>query len=57
MQKLEKTDIQLGYIPLLDCVALLWAEHQGYFAEQGSNVTLTSRTILASLRDRLALVF
>ncbi|WP_313042510.1 ABC transporter substrate-binding protein [Acinetobacter sp.] len=57
MQKLEKTDIQLGYIPLLDCVALLWAEHQGYFAEQGLNVTLTQEPSWASLRDRLAFGF
>lgn len=54
MNALEKTDIQLGYIPLLDCIALLWAEYQGYFAEQGLNVTLVKEASWASLRDRLA---
>ena len=54
MTMLEKTDIQLGYIPLLDCIALLWASHQGYFKEQGLNVTLVKEPSWASLRDRLA---
>ncbi len=35
MATLEKTDIQLGYVPMLDCTAILWAQHQGYFAAQG----------------------
>lgn len=54
---LEKTDLQLGYIPLLDCIALLWAEHQGYFTEVGLNVTLVKEASWASLRDRLAFGF
>lgn len=54
MSTLEKTDIQLGYIPLLDCTAILWAQHQGYFAAQGLNVTLVKEASWASLRDRLA---
>ena len=54
MQMLEKTDIQLGYIPLLDSVAILWAHHQGYFTEVGLQVTLVKETSWASLRDRLA---
>ncbi|RSP49690.1 nitrate transporter, partial [Acinetobacter baumannii] len=33
MSKLEKTQLQLGYIPLLDCIALLWAKRQGFFEE------------------------
>lgn len=57
MTTLEKTDIQLGYIPLLDCIALLWANHKGYFAEQGLNVSLIKETSWASLRDRLAYGF
>ncbi|WP_111858493.1 ABC transporter substrate-binding protein [Acinetobacter sp. CFCC 10889] len=57
MNHLEKTDIQLGYVPLLDCIALLWAQHQGYFAEQGLNVTLVKEASWASLRDRLAFGF
>ncbi|NWK74260.1 ABC transporter substrate-binding protein [Acinetobacter sp. SwsAc6] len=54
MNDLEKTDIQLGYIPLLDCTAILWAQHQGYFSEQGLEVTLVKEASWASLRDRMA---
>lgn len=54
MPQLEKTEIQLGYIPLLDSVALLWAHHQHYFQDEGLNVTLVKEASWASLRDRLA---
>ena len=54
MSALEKTQIQLGYIPLLDCIALLWAKHRGYFEELGLDVTLVKEASWASLRDRLA---
>lgn len=54
MSVLEKTDLQLGYIALLDCTALLWAQHRGYFGEAGLNVTLVREASWASLRDRLA---
>lgn len=57
MHILEKTDIQLGYIPLLDCVAILWAQHKGYFTAQGLNVSLIQEASWASLRDRLAFGF
>ncbi|ENV36981.1 hypothetical protein F959_01789 [Acinetobacter venetianus RAG-1 = CIP 110063] len=51
---LEKTELQLGYIPLLDCAALLWAKHRGFFQEVGLEVTLVKEASWASLRDRLA---
>ena len=57
MSTLEKTEIQLGYIPLLDCISLLWASHKGYFAEQGLDVSLVKEPSWASLRDRLAFGF
>lgn len=57
MKQLEKTDIQLGYIPLLDCTAVLWAHHQGYFSDHGLDVTLVKEPSWASLRDRLAFGF
>lgn len=57
MSNLEKTDIRLGYVPLLDCIAILWAKHQGYFADLGLNVTLIKEASWASLRDRLAFGF
>ena len=33
MASLEKTKLHLGYIPLLDCAAILWADRQGYFEQ------------------------
>lgn len=57
MTDLEKTQIQIGYIPLLDCVAILWAEKQGYFAEQGLTINLIREASWSSLRDRLAYGF
>lgn len=54
MPNLEKTDIELGYIPLLDCIAILWAQHRGFFQAQGLNVKLCKEVSWASLRDRLA---
>ena len=57
MNILEKTELELGYIPLLDCIALLWAEHKGYFNQYGLQVNLVKETSWASLRDRLAFGF
>ncbi|SDC09896.1 ABC transporter substrate-binding protein [Acinetobacter boissieri] len=54
MHTLEKTAIQLGYIPLLDCIAILWAKQRGFFEEFGLDVTLVKEASWASLRDRLA---
>ena len=50
MNPLEKTKIQLGYIPLLDCIALLWAKQRGFFEEFGLDVTLVKEASWASLR-------
>ena len=57
MSTLEKTELNIGYIPLLDCVAILWAEKQGYFAEQGLKINLIREASWSSLRDRLAYGF
>lgn len=57
MSALEKQEINIGYIPLLDCVAILWAEQQGYFSDEGLKVNLFQESSWASLRDRLAYGF
>ena len=57
MTDLEKTQIQIGYIPLLDCVAILWAKQRGFFDEVGLDVSLAKEVSWASLRDRLAFGF
>ena len=57
MAQLEKSQLHLGYIPLLDCVALLWAKQRGFFEEVGLDVSLVKEASWASLRDRLAFGF
>lgn len=57
MSELEQHEINIGFIPLLDCVAILWAEKRGYFQEQGLKVNLIREASWASLRDRLAYGF
>lgn len=52
-QSTSKT-LQIGYIPLLDCVAILWAKQRGFFEELGLNVELVKEASWASLRDRLS---
>ena len=54
MSHLEKTQLHIGYIPLLDCIALLWAKQRGFFDDFGLDVTLVKEASWASLRDRLA---
>lgn len=49
--------LQIGYIPLLDCVAILWAKQRGFFEELGLNVELVKEASWASLRDRLSYGF
>ena len=57
MAQLEKSQLHLGYIPLLDCVPLLWAKQRGFFEEVGLDVSLVKEASWASLRDRLAFGF
>ncbi len=45
--------IHLGYLPLTDCLPLLVAAHQGYFAAQGLEVALCQEPSWASLRDKI----
>lgn len=44
----------MAILTLLDCVAILWAEKQGYFAEQGLTINLIREASWVRLRDRLA---
>ena len=50
---LEKNTLNIGYIPLLDCVAILWADRKGYFTQQGLAIHLIREASWASVRDRL----
>lgn len=46
--------LKIGYLPLVDSIALLWAQHQGYFSAENLTVELVRETSWATLRDRLA---
>lgn len=46
MSKLEKTQLQLGYIPLLDCIALLWAKAARFLRRSRFRCYLSQRSIM-----------
>lgn len=46
--------LKIGYLPLVDSIALLWAAHHGYFTAENLCVELVQETSWATLRDRLA---
>lgn len=46
--------LKIGYLPLVDSIALLWAQHRGYFSAENLTVELVRETSWATLRDRLA---
>lgn len=50
---LEKTDINLGFMPLTDCAPLIVAKELGYFAKLGLKVKLLKQNSWASMRDKL----
>lgn len=51
---LELSQLKLGYLPLVDSIAPLWAWHKGYFKRLGLDVELVQETSWSTLRDRLA---
>jgi nitrate/nitrite transport system substrate-binding protein len=50
---LEKTTLRLGYIPLTDCLPLVVAHEQGFFAAQNLTVELCCEASWANIRDKL----
>lgn len=50
---LEKTSLRLGYIPLTDCLPLVVAREQGFFAAEGLTVELCCEASWANIRDKL----
>ena len=54
MQALEKTQVTIGFMPLLDSAPIIWAWHRGFFKQFGLEVSLAKEVSWASLRDRLA---
>jgi ABC-type nitrate/sulfonate/bicarbonate transport system substrate-binding protein len=51
---LEKTRLNLGFIPLTDCAPLVVAQEKGFFRKYGLEVTLTRQVSWANIRDKVA---
>ncbi len=52
--QLEKTELSIGIMPLLDSAPIVWAWYRGFFSYVGLEVELAREVSWASLRDRLA---
>lgn len=52
---LEKTAIDLGFIPLTDCAPLVIAKELGLFSQQGLDVHLSREPSWANIRDKVCL--
>ena len=52
--KLEKEQLNIGFIPLTDCATLAVAKEKGFFEKYGLDVTLSKEASWANIRDRLA---
>ncbi len=53
--ELEKTGLDLGFIPLTDCAPLVIAREKGFFGAQGLEVRLVKETSWANIRDKVAM--
>lgn len=54
-QVLEKTDIDLGFIPLTDCASLVIAKEKGIFKKYNLSVTLKKQSSWSGIRDNVML--
>ena len=52
---LEKADISLGFIPLIDCAPLAIALEQGFFDAAGLNVRLSRESSWSNIQDKVSL--
>lgn len=50
----ERRELTLGFIPLVDCAALVAARELGFFSRHGLEVTLSPEASWASIRDKVA---
>ena len=55
MANLEQPKLKLGYIPIIDCAAIVLAEELGAFERQGLEVEIRREVSWANVRDKLAL--
>ena len=50
---IEKKALKLGYMPLSDCLPLLVAQKQGFFAQQGLEIELQQEVSWSNIRDKV----
>ncbi len=53
--KPEKTDLNIGFIPLTDCASVVMAGELGLFKKYGLNVTVSKEASWAAVRDKVLL--
>ncbi len=54
-KRLEKPNLNLGFIPLTDCAPLVVAREKGFFRQQGLNVELSRENSWANIRDKVSI--
>ncbi len=54
-KRLEKPNVNLGFIPLTDCAPLVVAREKGFFREQGLKVELSRENSWANIRDKVSI--
>ena len=55
MADLERAKIKVGFIPIIDCAAIVMAEELGAYERQGLEVEIRREVSWANVRDKLAL--
>ena len=55
MAELERPEIKVGFIPIIDCAAIVLAEELGAYERQGLEVEIVREVSWANVRDKLAL--
>ena len=55
MAELERANIRVGFIPIIDCAAIVLAEELGAYERQGLEVEIVREVSWANVRDKLAL--
>lgn len=55
MAELERPRIRVGFIPIIDCAAIVLAEELGAYERQGLEVEVVREVSWANVRDKLAL--
>jgi two-component system, oxyanion-binding sensor len=55
MSRIERTRLKVGYIPIIDCAAVILADELGTYERQGLEVEICREVSWANVRDKLAL--